>query len=223
MAVTGLAMFGFVVGHLVGNLQVFLGPEALNRYGTFLHGLGELLWIVRGSLLVIIVLHIWAAAQLTRENRAARPQPYAQQQLVAATYASRTMIWSGLIIGAFIIFHLLHYTLEVPAVNGTGRDFNTLLDEKGRHDVFAMVLLGFRNPVVSIFYVIAMVLLCLHLGHGVAAMFQSLGWKNQTYAPVIDRFAQAVSWLIAVGYISIPLAIYCGYGSGYLRAKGLLP
>jgi len=224
MAATGLAMFLFVLGHMIGNLQVFLGEEALNRYGAFLHGLGELLWVVRGSLLAIVVLHVWSAAQLTRENRAARPQPYAQQQLVAASYASRTMLMSGLIILAFIIFHLLHYTADVAAVNGTGKDFATLTDEKGRHDVYAMVLLGFRNPWVSGFYVIAMVLLCLHLGHGVSAMFQSLGWKNQAYACAIDCFARAISWIICLGYLSIPIAILVfGLGADYLKTKGLLP
>lgn len=223
MAVTGLAMFFFVVGHLAGNMQVFLGPESLNRYGAFLHDLGELLWLVRAALLAIIILHIWAAAKLTRENLAARPQPYAQQDLVVASYASRTMIWSGLIIGAFIIFHLLHYTFEVQAVNGTGLDFTTLIDDKDRHDVYAMVLLGFRNPIVSGFYVVAMILLCLHLGHGIGAMFQSLGWKNNTYAPVINCLSQAVSWVIAAGYVSIPIAVLCGLGEGYLRAHKLLP
>jgi succinate dehydrogenase / fumarate reductase cytochrome b subunit len=224
MAVTGLAMFGFVAGHMVGNLQVFLGPEALNRYGAFLHGLGELLWLVRGGLLAIIVLHVWSAASLTRENRAARPQPYAQQQLVAASYASRTMFMSGLIIGAFVIFHLLHYTADVAAINGTGKDFATLTDEKGRHDVYAMVLLGFRNPLVAGFYILAMVLLCLHLGHGVNALFQSLGVKSPAYAPAINFFAQAVSWLICAGYVSIPIAILVGgLGKDYLKMKGLLP
>ncbi len=223
MAATGLAMFGFVVGHLAGNLQVFLGEESLNRYGAFLHSLGELLWVVRAALLAIIILHIWSAAQLTRENRAARPQPYAQQELVAASYASRTMLMSGLIILAFIIYHLLHYTVQVPSINGTGYDFAALKDGDGRRNVFAMVLLGFRNPIVSGFYIVAMALLCLHLSHGVSAMFQSLGWKNKAYAPVIDCFARAVSWLIFLGYISIPIAILCGYGKGYLQAKGLVP
>ena len=224
MAVTGLAMFGFVVGHLAGNLQVFLGPESLNRYGAFLHDLGELLWLVRGGLLVIIVLHIWSAAKLTLENRAARPQPYAQQELVAASYASRTMLMSGLIILAFVIYHLLHFTVEVPSINGTGRDFAALTDDQGRHDVYAMVVLGFRQPVVVIFYVIAMTLLFLHLSHGVSAMFQSLGWKSPAYTPLIARFAVVVSWLIYLGYITIPISVLVfKIGEPYLKTKGLLP
>ncbi len=226
MAVTGLALFLFVFGHMAGNLQVFLGPESLNRYGAFLHGLGDVLWVVRGGLLAMVVLHIWSAARLTRENRAARPQPYAQQELVAASYASRTMIWSGLIIAAFVIYHLLHFTADVAAVNGTGKDFAGPLftDDKGRHDVYAMVVLGFRKPWVSCFYIVAMTLLCLHLSHGVSAMFQSLGWKSPAYAPLIDCGAKAISWIIYLGYISIPISVLIGgLGRGYLQSKGLLP
>jgi succinate dehydrogenase / fumarate reductase cytochrome b subunit len=224
MAITGLALFFFVFGHMAGNLQVFLGPESLNRYGAFLQGLGDLLWLVRIGLLATVLLHIWSAIQLTVENRAARPQPYAQQELVAASYASRTMIWSGFIIAAFVIYHLLHFTVGVKAINLTGTDFTTLKDAQGRHDVYAMVVLGFRNPVVSIFYIIAMTLLCLHLSHGVSAMFQSLGWKSPAYAPIIDRGAQAISWIIYLGYISIPISVLAGgLGKSYLQSKGLLP
>ena len=218
MAVTGIVLFLFVLGHMVGNLQVFLGPEAINRYGAFLHSVGELLWIVRLTLLAMVLLHIWAAVSLTLENRAARPLPYVQQELVAASYASRTMFWSGLIIAAFVIYHLLHFTATVQAINGTGRDFGALHDEKGRHDVYAMVILGFEKPVVAIFYIFAMTLLFMHLSHGVSAMFQSLGWKSPVYAPLIERFAVVVSWLIYLGYISIPISILLGYGRGYVGA-----
>ncbi len=217
MAATGLCLFLFVFLHLVGNLQMFLGWESLNRYGAFLQGNVELLWPARIALLAIVTLHIWSAVKLTQENRAARPQPYAQHEIVAASYASRTMFMSGLIILAFIIFHLLHFTVQVTAVNLTGQDFTKLHDAKDRHDVFAMIVLGFRNPYVSGFYVIAMFLLFLHLSHGLSAMFQSLGWKSPAYAPKIDAFAKIVSWLIFVGYISIPIAVLCGYGDSHLK------
>ncbi len=217
MAITGLLLFLFVVAHLVGNLQVFLGPEVINRYGNFLQTNIELIWPARIGLLVIIALHIWAAIQLTTENRAARPQPYAQHEVVAASYASRTMIWSGFIVLAFIIYHLLHFTLEVKAINFTGKDFSELQDGRGQHDIFAMMVLGFRNPVVVAFYVLSIGLLCLHLSHGLSAMFQSLGWKSPAYAPLLEKAAKTVSWLIFLGYISIPLAIWMGYGSSYLE------
>jgi len=218
MAVTGMALFLFVVLHLLGNLQVFIGPEALNRYGNLLQTNAEILWPARIILLILVLLHIWSAVKLSAENRAARPKPYAHYEVVAASYASRTMLMSGLIILAFIIFHLLHFTVETKAVNGTGRDFAELRDAEGRHDVFAMMVLGFRNPWVSAFYFIGMFLLFLHLSHGVSAMFQSLGWKSPAYAPLIDRFATVASWLIFLGYMSIPIAILLfHYGEEYLR------
>jgi succinate dehydrogenase / fumarate reductase cytochrome b subunit len=225
MAITGLALFVFVALHMVGNLQVFLGPETLNRYGAFLQGNMELLWPARIGLLVVVLLHIWAAVKLSAENRAARPQPYVQHEIVAASYASRTMLMSGLIIAAFIVYHLLHFTVQVPAVNLVGHtrlmpagSFAALEDAKGRHDIFAMMVLGFQRPVVSIFYIIAMGFLFLHLSHGLSAMFQSLGFKSPTYGPLIARFAVVASWLVFLGYISIPIAILLGYGSNYVEA-----
>lgn len=222
MAATGLLLFLFVVLHLAGNLQVFLGPEAINRYGNFLQSNPEIIWPARIGLLVIVGLHIWSAIRLSAENKAARPQAYAQQELVAASYASRTMLMSGLIILAFIIYHLLHFTVQVPAINMTGRSFVELHDAEHRHDVFAMMVLGFRRPLVAGFYVVAMFLLFLHLGHGLSAMFQSLGWKSPAYARCIGRFATVMSWLIFLGYITIPIAILLGYGNSYLVERGLV-
>ena len=222
MAATGLLLFLFVVGHLAGNLQVFLGWDEINRYGDFLQSNLELIWPARIGLLVMVGLHIWSAIKLSAENRAARPQPYAQHEIVAASYASRTMLMSGLIILAFIIYHLMHFTLQEPGINGLGRSFVDLHDAKERHDVFAMMVLGFRNPLVAGFYVVGMFLLCLHLSHGLSAMFQSLGWKSPVYAPCLDRGAKIVSWLIFAGYVSIPISITLGYGANYLISRGLL-
>ncbi|MDB6065342.1 MAG: succinate:quinone oxidoreductase [Pedosphaera sp.] len=222
MAATGLALFLFVLLHLLGNLQVFLGPDVINRYGNFLQTNLELVWPARIGLLVIVLLHIWAAVKLSAENRAARPQPYAQYEVVAASYASRTMLMSGLIILAFIIYHLLHFTVQLQALNLTGRSFAKLEDAKKQHDIFAMMVLGFRNPVVSAFYIVAMFLLFLHLSHGLSAMFQSLGWKSPAYGPFINRFATVVSWFLFLGYASIPIAILLGYGGNYLAERGLL-
>src|SRR5688572_22999491 len=117
MAVTGCALFGFVIGHLLGNLQIFLGPEPLNRYGHFLQTTPELIWPARVGLIVLVVLHIAAAVKLTAENRAARPIAYADYDVVAASYASRTMMMSGLIVFVFVIYHLLHFTIQIPGVN----------------------------------------------------------------------------------------------------------
>ncbi|MEW6306633.1 MAG: succinate dehydrogenase cytochrome b subunit [Verrucomicrobiota bacterium] len=217
MAVTGVALFGFVVGHLLGNLQVFLGDEgeAINRYGHFLKSTPELLWGARIGLLVMVALHIWSAIKLSAENKAARPVEYAGSPTpVVATYASRTMLMSGLIIAAFVIYHLLHYTVLVKGVNLTGKDFHefftTLRDGTRCHDVYRMMVTGFKQPAVSVFYIIAMGLLCLHLSHGLAAMFSSLGWKSKAWEAVINKFARIASGAIFIGYISIPIAILLG-------------
>lgn len=210
MAVTGLALFGFVVMHLLGNLQVFLGPEALNRYGHFLQSTPELIWPARLGLLCLVVLHIVAAVKLSRENKAARPIPYAQYEVVAASYASRTMLMSGLIVLAFILYHLLHFTLQIPGINFTGQDFRTLQDAQARHDVYQMMVIGFKQPLVAGFYMLAIGLLCLHLSHGVSSLFQSLGWKKQSYRSVIDGFAKGAAAAIFLGYCSIPAAVQLG-------------
>src|SRR5256885_953871 len=191
MALTGVVLVGFVIVHLLGDLQIFLGPEALNRYGNFLQTTPELLWPARIFLLVMVVLHIVAAIALTRENRAARPIPYAHFEIVAASYASRTMFMSGLIVFIFIIYHLLHFTVQMPQINLTGQDFRTLEDVKQRHDVYGMMVIGFRNPLVSGFYVLGVALLSLHLSHGISSLFQSLGLSNRAYGRFLDKLAMA--------------------------------
>jgi succinate dehydrogenase / fumarate reductase, cytochrome b subunit len=148
---------------------------------------------------------------LAAGNKAARPIPYANWSPTVASYASRTMLMSGLIVAAFVIYHLLHFTVQARAVNLTGQDFSAYLDTKGRHDVYRMMITGFSYPLVSGFYVLAIGLLCLHLSHGIAAMFQSVGFKNEAYGPSIDRFAKIGAWLIFLGYSSIPVAILLGY------------
>src|SRR5438093_13749449 len=179
MAISGGALFLFVVGHLLGNLQIFLGPKAINRYGDFLQSNKEILWPARLGLLLMVALHIWAAVKLSDENKAARPIGYADNPVpVAASYASRTMLMSGLIIAAFVLYHLLHYTVQVRSLNFTGKDFLALHDAEGRHDVFRMMVIGFSQPLVSGFYILAMSLLCLHLSHGFVMVFQSLRVQN---------------------------------------------
>jgi succinate dehydrogenase / fumarate reductase cytochrome b subunit len=210
MASSGAVMVLFVLAHLAGNLQIFLGPEAINRYGNLLQTNTELLWPARCILLATIVIHIWAAVSLTRENRAARPVAYAQWQPTAASYASRTMLMSGLIVLFFIIYHLLHFTVMAQAVNLTGKNFDArpeFFDSQGRHDVYHMMFVGFSNPWVALFYVVAVGLLCLHLSHGIGAMFQSLGWKKRPYGQCLDKIALWLSVAIWLGYSSIPLAI----------------
>lgn len=210
MAITGLALVGFVVAHLLGNLQIFLGREALNRYGHFLQTTPELVWPLRIALLAMVVMHIVAAIALTRENRAARPIPYAHYEIVAASYASRTMFMSGVIVAVFIIYHLLHFTVQVPQINLTGQDFRLMEDSKQRHDIYAMMVTGYRNPLVSGFYLLGMALLSLHLSHGISSLFQSLGLSNRVYMRFLEKLARILAVAIFVGYASIPAAVLMG-------------
>jgi len=210
MAITGLVLVGFVIAHLIGNLQIFIGREALNRYGHFLQTTPELVWPARIGLLVMVALHIIAAISLTRENRAARPVPYAHYEIVAASYASRTMFMSGLIVLVFLIYHLLHFTVQVPQINFTGEDFRLLEDSKQRHDIYGMMVAGYRNPLVSGFYVLGIALLSLHLSHGISSLFQSLGLSNRVYMRFLEKLAKVVAVAIFIGYISIPAAVLMG-------------
>lgn len=201
MAVTGFILFGFVVGHLLGNLQIFLPPEKINHYAATLRSLPALLWGARITLLLSVALHIWSSFQLWLLQRAARPVPYVKKANVHSTYASRTMLWSGPIILAFVIYHLLHFTFGVVHPGGP---FDP-------HNVYNNVVFGFRVWPVSLFYIIAMVMLCYHLYHGLWSMFQSLGFSHPVYTPWLRRFAKLVATLIAVGNISIPVAVLAGF------------
>ena len=223
MAVTGSVLFLFVIGHLVGNLQIFLGPEAINRYGHFLQSNPELIWPARLGLLLMVGLHIWSATLISLENKAARPVGYEVYQPVGSSYASRTMLVGGSIVLVFIVYHLLHYTAEVQYLNFSGQDFAAFMEKPPgqvpaeRHDIFKMMVVGFSKPLVSGFYVLGLALLCLHLSHGASSMFQSLGWKNEAYRPFLDNAARVVAVVIFLGYTSIPVAILCGYGKEALK------
>jgi succinate dehydrogenase / fumarate reductase cytochrome b subunit len=209
MAISGLALFLFVVGHMLGNLQVFLGPDTINDYGHFLQSKPELVWTARIGLLFMVVLHIWSAIKLSAENRAARPERYGNYKAVGASYASRTMLVTGLVILTFIIYHLLHFTVRAD-VNFTGTDFTKLHDAKQRFDIYNMIIIGFSNPIVSIFYIVSMALLSLHLSHGLSSMFQSFGWKNRKYGKFIDRLALVAAAVLIIGYSAIPIAVLTG-------------
>lgn len=210
MALTGLALVLFVVLHLLGNLQFFLGRETINRYAHFLHSTPELLWGSRLGLIALVGLHLWAAIRLSIENKAARPVGYDRNKPIGSTYASRTMLMSGLIIAFFVIYHLLHFTLQVPVVNLRGTDFRVLVDEAQRHDVYQMMVTGFENPAVTVFYLVGVGLLCLHLSHGVSSLFQSLGLRTGKYSPLIKRLGSVISVVLLIGYWSIPLSVLLG-------------
>jgi succinate dehydrogenase / fumarate reductase, cytochrome b subunit len=204
MAISGFALFLFVIAHMAGNLQIFLGRDAINAYAAFLKSKPGLLWSARAGLLILVALHITAAIQLVSENSDARPVKYEEGRPTAASLASRTIFVSGLVIFAFIIYHLLHFTFGV-----TNPEFLTTKDpvDPLRHDVYGMMIAGFSNPWVSAFYIISMGLLCLHLSHGVSSAFQSLGIRNKGNVRAIHRAARLAAIVIFVGNCAIVLAV----------------
>jgi succinate dehydrogenase / fumarate reductase cytochrome b subunit len=205
MALTGVALFGYVILHMLGNLQVFLGPGPLNAYAHFLKSRPWLLWGLRLGLLLVVILHIVTAIQLALRNRSARPETYFRNKPYKASYASRTLVMSGLLILAFIIYHLMHFTVGAIEPN-----YLQLRDANDHHDVYRMTILGFSHPAVSAFYIASMALLCLHLSHGVSSSFQSLGFKNKNTATVIDRVSKLAAVVVFLGNASMPLAILAG-------------
>jgi len=204
VALTGGALVLFVLGHMIGNLLIFMGPDELNGYAHFLKhlGLGMGVWVARIGLLAAVVLHVAVTIQLTIANRAARTDRYARpQEPQRSTMASRWMIVSGSIILAFIGLHLIHFTLPM------GQDSRLWMDAKDRPDVYMMVVNGFRNPFISIGYVISIGLLCWHLSHGVASMFQTLGLSTPKTAGLFQLLAYGFAALIFIGNISMPIAV----------------
>lgn len=200
MAATGVILFGYVVGHMTGNLLVFVGPEAINEYGhflhTFLHGAG--IWIARAVLGTSFVLHVWAATLLTIDNLSARPVGYRQWSGRESTYASRTMVWSGPILLLFVFYHVAHLTF-----GGPHPDFI-------EGDVYHNVVTGFRSPLASGIYIVSMLALSLHLYHGVWSMLQTLGLSHPKWNGLRFAFAAVSTIAVAAGNISIPLAVLLG-------------
>jgi succinate dehydrogenase / fumarate reductase cytochrome b subunit len=199
MALTGVVLFGYVLAHLLGNLQIYMGPAQINAYAEFLHSKPGALWAARTVLLICVVWHIVAATQLWALNRAARPVSYAKKANVPSSYAARTMKWSGPIIAAFVVFHILHLT--------TG---DVLPAEYQELQVYHNVTMGFSHLPVSIAYIVCMILLCMHLYHGLWSMFQSVGISHPRYTPWLKRFAKVFAIFICVGNISIPISVMLG-------------
>jgi succinate dehydrogenase / fumarate reductase, cytochrome b subunit len=200
MAVTGVILVGFLIGHFLGNALIWLGPKAINDYSAALHRLGELLWLARIILLTSVVLHIAAAFSLYAKNSAARPQRYKVRRDLATNYAARTMMWSGPILLGFIVYHLAHLTFGLTP--GTY--------EHSHDDVYANLVRGFSIPWVTGLYVISMIALGNHLFHGTWSMFQSLGINHPSYNLRLQRIALGLTLLITLGNISIPLTVLLG-------------
>ena len=209
VALTGLVLVGFVTGHMIGNLQIFLGQEPLNKYAAFLQGLGELLWVIRGVLLACLGVHIVTTVLLSIQNAASSPQKYAVNNPQAATIGAKTMIWSGAIVACFLIFHLLHFTVLY-----IHPEWKSWEDPLGRHDVYSLVIAGFSNKDTGLLatgvYLIGLSLLCMHLTHGIQSFIQTLGVRTRKIAEPLTIASPYLAGLIFLGYASIPVACFLG-------------
>src|SRR3712207_4668509 len=205
MAVSGIILVLYLIAHMIGNLKAFTGCDSFNHYSEWIRTIGEpavpaqtTLWIIRIVLLVAVVAHFWAAILLWRQARNARPQRYVTKKAVAQSYASRTMRWGGVIILLFIIYHILDLTIGV--VNPDGTD-STPYDR---------LVAGFSNPFVTAFYVLALILLGLHLRHGIWSATQTLGQSNKRRERTVNAFALAFSVVLIAGYLVVPYSVVFG-------------
>ncbi len=198
MAVTGLILFGFLIVHMVGNLQVFLGPERFNAYSAMLHSLGGMLWLARLVLIASAILHVWSAYVLWRTSATARPVAYVKWTPDASSYASRTMRITGPLVGAYIVFHILHLTM------------GTAVPHFDPHNVYANVITGFKHPAVSGSYIVAMLLLTFHLYHGAWSFLQTLGVNHPKYNGLRQKAAISLAVLIGLGFLTIPISVLAG-------------
>jgi len=198
MAVTGVMLFGFIVSHLLGNLQIYLGRETMNHYAVALRTMPAVLWGARAVLLIAVIMHITASIQLTTLKHAARPIGYVKKKPVQATLASRTMMWSGPLVLAFLIFHLLHLT------------FGTVHPNFQDVHPYENMVIGLHTIPIALVYVVSVCMLGLHLYHGVWSMFQSVGINHPRYTPMLKKFAVYSSILLVLGFISIPIAVATG-------------
>ncbi len=226
MAVTGVILIGFVVGHLVGNLQIFQEPDHINGYAQFLHQLGPLLWVARLVIIGSVLLHVWSAVVLTLENKQARGGDYSFKHTIEATLASRTMRMTGFVVLAFLAYHIAHFTLgvvqtgtfkETPPLNhyimqGDYRVAGFITVKAGTDvlNVHSMVILGFQNKIVSLFYIVAVGLLSFHLLHGFESLFQTFGLRNAKWSFALRKLALVFCVVYFLGNLAIPGAVLLG-------------
>ncbi len=205
MSITGILLLLFVIAHMSGNLLVFQGREAMNEYAHWLHDHPKLLWTARLGLIVVFLLHIVTGVRLKLENRAARPLPYVRTHTLEASLASRTMVWTGLLVLAYVIYHLLHFTLGVVQP-----DAAAARTPSGERDVYTMVVTGFSVPAVALSYLVAVALLGFHLWHGIASFFQTMGWNHPRWTPCFRFLGKALALVIFLGFAAVPAAVLTG-------------
>jgi succinate dehydrogenase cytochrome b subunit len=221
VAITGLLLTGFVLVHMLGNLQIFLGRDAMNKYAQSLKALGPLLWVARGGLLVIFVCHLGLALRLKKRSLDARPVRYQYERALQVTWVSRHMALSGLVILAFLLFHLMHYTFgwidrAEDARTGVSTNYLELKDPEykdpahpgeSRHDVYRMFIDGFRNRPIAFAYIVCQLLLGMHLAHGIRSVFQTLGWNNVKFNSLFAALGYGLTGAIVLGNVFMPIAV----------------
>ncbi|MGL4463630.1 MAG: succinate dehydrogenase cytochrome b subunit [Planctomycetia bacterium] len=206
--VTGFLLVGFVVFHMLGNLQVFLGRDALNSYAEKLHHLGPLLWVARIGLLGVFALHLYTALTLNARSVGARPEPYVSKRYRQASMASRSMVLSGMFLFGFLALHLAHFTFKW--IDGRYATMIETVNGHDRMDVYGMVISGFSDPIMVGLYVVGQLFLGLHLYHGASSMFQTLGLRNAAWKGVVDNVGPTVAAVVVVGNITMPAAVLFG-------------
>ena len=205
MAVTGLLLIAFVTVHLIGNLSVFAGPDSINAYAKALHDLGPLVWLFRLGMVTLFAIHITFGIQLYMENKAATPDPYAIEKTLVTSFSAKTMIFTGLIILAFLLYHLLHFTVQVtnPSISAV----NLPLDAASRLDVYSMMVFSFQKVFISLIYIVAMIALLLHLAHGISSWVQTFGLSTGPSQDKVISIGKVLAIVYGLAYIAIPLLI----------------
>ncbi len=205
VAITGIGLVGFLVGHLAGNLQVYLGQDAFNAYATGLRELGPLLNILRAGIVLVAIVHVVTAIKAARSSKNARPVAYAKHTRVVSSGNSHSMVRTGLLILAFVLFHLAHFTWGL-----THPEHYKLVDGEGRHDAYSMLVLGFQSWPVAVSYVVAMFLLGMHISHGIPSLLQTLGISHPKYRPLLEKSGPVIAVLLVAGFVSIPVSVLLG-------------
>ena len=202
MALTGVFLVGFLFAHLSGNLLFFGGPSALNAYALMLHEHPAVLWGLRLGLIAAAVVHIWSALELTERNKRARPMAYSLKKVRQASFVSRSMVLSGVVILSFVLYHLAHFTFKWTHA----KEFSAL----NPSDVHQMIMLSFSSPLVSLFYILSVCTVMLHLNHGISSIFRTLGLTSKKNHSLFRNLGLGVSLILTIGFCSIPLSVFLG-------------
>lgn len=213
MAITGFVLSGFVLVHMLGNLQFFISPEAINSYAHHLQSLpAPILWGFRLVIFLSVVVHVWMAIWLAKEKADARPEAYEVKKTVRASFFSKQMMWGGLLLAAFVVFHIAHYTLKIAPAPYTPAPYELSVEGGVIEvpDVYSMMVDGFSNVWVSLFYIVSVGFLCLHLSHGFASMFQTMGLRNEVWRKPLEIFAILYGVGVFVGFAALPVSVLLG-------------